>query len=163
MQITSADYICSCCGKPRRLAHLMEIYERNFRLLQRLLPEMNTPFENAISTSESDPPLHLTVLARDRYTLTLKLTYQFTGEDGVRHHPDLWIRVYRDAAMVEALDCSHRPPWLAEEGGDPEAGRFLNHQWGRNLMLGKWLDYLLERGHGFGMAQRPRAPEPVAA
>jgi hypothetical protein len=162
MQITSSDYICSCCGKPRRLAHLMEIYEHNFRLLQRLLPELNVPFENAISTSETDPPLHLTVLSRDRYTLTVKLTYEFIGEDGARHHPDLWIRVYRDAEMVEALDCSHRPPWLAEEGGDPEVGRFLNHQWGRNLMLGKWLDYLLERGHGFGMTQRPRVV-PVAA
>ena len=61
-----------------------------------------------------------------------------------------WTRV------VEALNCSHRPPWMAEEGGDPEAGRFLNDQWGRNVMLGKWLEYLLEHGHGFGMSARPR-------
>ena len=134
----------------------MEIYERNFRMLQQLLPELDAPFDCAVSTSETDPPLHLSVLARDRYTLTLKLTYEFTDAEGQRHQPDIWIRVYRDAAVAEAQECSHRPPWLAQEGGDPEVGRFLNNQWGRNLMLGKWLEYLLERGHGFGMAQRPR-------
>ncbi|MGH8541857.1 MAG: DUF1249 domain-containing protein [Stenotrophobium sp.] len=156
MQITNSEYLCPCCGKPRRISHLMEIYERNFRLLQRLLPELDLPFDRAVSPSETDPPLHLQVLARDRYTLTIKLTYQFTGDNGTHHRPDLWIRVYRDAAVAEALECSHRPPWLAEDDADPQAGVFFSDQWRRNVLLGKWLDYLLERGHGFGMAERPR-------
>ena len=44
----------------------------------------------------------------------------------------------------------------AQEEGDPKADEFLSGQWRRNLMLGKWLEYLLEHGHGFGMANRPR-------
>ena len=156
MQITNTGYLCPCCGKPRRISHLMEIYESNFRLLQRLLPEFDLPFDCAVSPSETEPPLHLQVLARDRYTLTLKLTYEFMGLDGLRRQPDLWIRVYRDSGVVEALNCSHRPPWLAEDDADPQAGAFFDSQWRRNVLLGKWLDYLLERGHGFSMASRPR-------
>ncbi len=156
MQLTNSGYVCPCCGKPRRLAHLMEIYERNFRLLQQLVPELDVPFERAQSRSELDPTLHLQMLDRDRYTLSLKLTYQFVGDDGIQHHPNLWIRVYRDASLAEALNCSHRPLWEAQDDADPKAGEFLNDQWRRNLMLGKWLQYLLDQGHGFGMAERPR-------
>lgn len=161
MQLTTTNYVCPCCGKPRRLAHLMEIYERNFRLLQQLIPELDAPFEQAISSSATDPALHLTLLARDRYTLSLKLTYAFIGEDGVEHHPDLWIRVYRDALLVEALSCSHRPPWEAQDDADPRANAFLNDQWRRNLVLGKWLQYLLDQGHGFAMTERPRSTSPL--
>jgi len=30
-------------------------------------------------------------------------------------------------------------------------------------MLAKWLEYLLEHGHGFAIAARPRAPKPPVA
>ncbi len=154
-----AKSLCPCCGKPRHLAHLMELYEANFRLLQRLIPELEMPFDAATSRSNSDFPLHLSLLARDRYTLTLRLTYEFVDDKGVRRQPDILVRAYRDAGVAEALECSHRPPWQAQVEGDPKAGEFLDGQWRRNMMLGKWLEYLLEHGHGFGMAHRPRVVE----
>ena len=143
-------------GQPRHLAHLIELYEVNYRLLQRLVPEMEVPFESAVSKSGSDFPLHLHLVERDRYTLTLRLTYEFVDEDGTRRQPDILVRAYRDAGVAEALECSHRPPWQARDEADPKAWKFLSGQWRRNMMLGKWLEYLLEHGHGFGMANRPR-------
>ena len=110
----------------------------------------------AVRLAFSDLPLHLRVTDRDRYTVSFKLSYEFVDQDGVRRQPDLWVRVYRDAAVAEALACSQRPPWDATEEGDPKAGQFLSAQWQRNLMLGKWLEYLLEHGHGFSLAARPR-------
>ena len=151
-----AHHLCPCCGKPRRLAHLMDLYERNFRLIQRLVPELDLPFETAVSRSSSDFPLHLQCLERDRYTLTFRLTYEFVDETGTRRQPDIRVRAYRDAGVAEALECSHRPPWQAQEEGDPKADAFLSDQWQRNLTLGKWLEYLLEHGHGFSLANRPR-------
>jgi len=162
MFVAKESHICPCCGKPRRLAHLLDLYERNFKLLQQLVPELELPFDNAISRSDSDLPLHLTVLDRDRYTATFKLTYIFDDGASAQRQPDLVVRIYRDARVVEALKQPQRPHWLAKDDGDPEAGRFLKDQWGRNLMLGKWIEYLLEHGHGFGMAARPRLT-PVAA
>lgn len=157
MQATQGRQLAQgCASSPRRLAHLLDLYERNYQLLQRLLPEMDIPFQEAVSRSASDLPLHLKVVERDRYTVSFQLTYEFTDADGVRRQPNLWIRVYRDAHVAEALECSHRPPWLAAEEGDPQAGAFLSAQWRRNLMLGKWLEYLLDHGHGFSLAARPR-------
>lgn len=147
--------------RPPRLAYLVELYERNFRLLQRLLPELDAPFDRAVSHSNSDCPLHLQITTRDRYTMTLRLSYEFIDDQGVRRQPDLWLRVYRDAGVVEALECEERPPWLAADEADPAAEAFLTAQWRRNLMLNKWLDYLLEHGHGFGMSERPRLPAEV--
>lgn len=162
MFIAKENSLCPCCGKPHRLAHLLDLYERNFRLVEQLVPELELPFDQATSRSGTDLPLHLRVLARDRYTVTFKLTYEFTDAQGLRRHPDLVLRVYRDARVAEALNDPQRPHWIARDEGDPEAGRYLKDQWSRNQMLGKWLEYLLEHGHGFGMAARPRL-EPVAA
>ncbi len=154
---TAYTHHCPCCGQPRRIAHLLDLYERNYRLLERLVPELNLPFDRAISRSGSDLPLLLTVVERAPYTSELRLTYEFTGDDGDKQlEPDMWIKVYRDARVAEALQCGLRPAWLAKLGGDPEVRGYLHDQWGRNHMLAKWLEYLLEHGHGFVIAARPR-------
>src|SRR3546814_7604439 len=115
MQATT--HLCPCCGKPRRIAHLLELYERNYRMLLRLLPELDgqATHQRTVSRSEHDCPLHLEVVERDRYTQTVRLTYEFTDESGVRRQPDLWVRLYRDASVAEALQCNLRPPWRPEE------------------------------------------------
>lgn len=161
MQATT--HLCPCCGKPRSIAHLLELYEQNFRMLQRLIPQLERhgAGQTGISRSQNDCPLHLEIAASDRYTHTLRLTYEFTDEAGVRRQPDLWIRAYRDASLAEALECEQRPPWLARDDADPAAHAFLSAQWRRNLLLHKWLDYLLEQGHGF--AQSREAETVVAA
>ncbi|NKF22588.1 DUF1249 domain-containing protein [Solimonas sp. C16B3] len=123
-------------------------------MLLRLLPllDRHAPKQRSVSHTEHDCPLHLEVVERDRYTQTLRLTYEFTDDGGVRRQPDLWVRLYQDAAVAEALQCSQRPPWDAADDADPAAHAFLSAQWRRNLLLHKWLDYLLDRGHAFGAA-----------
>lgn len=149
---------CPCCGQPRRIAHLLDLYERNYLLLERLIPELNLPFERATSRSASDLPLLLSVVERAPYTSELRLTYEFRDADGARHlAPDMWIKVYRDARVAEALRCGERPAWMAKIFGDPQVSDYLHDQWGRNHTLSKWLEYLLEHGHGFSIASRPRA------
>lgn len=143
-------------ARPVRIAALLELYERNFRLIECLAPELEFPFDDAVSYSATDLPLRLTVSERGRFTVAFRLTYEFAGAEGVAREPDLEVRVYRDARLAEALTCPSRPAWLAKDEGDPQALQFLDDQWGRNLLLHKWLHYLLEHGHGFGLAGRPR-------
>jgi len=134
----------------------MDLYERNYFLMERLVPELELPFERAVSKSATDLPLHLIVVERAPYTSELRLTYEFKHPDGRRLEPDLWVRVYRDARVAEALHCGTRAPWTAADETDPEAHRLLDDQWARNHTLAKWLEYLLEHGHGFTIAARPR-------
>ena len=145
--------------KPRRIAWLIDLYERNFQLLERLLTEVALPFEHAQSHSATDLPVHLMVIERAPYTVELRLTYEFRDGDGIRFSPDFWIKLYKDAKVAEALHMSGRPPWLAQEGDIGEAQAYLDDQWSRNVMLNKWLEYLLHHGHGFAHVARPRGQD----
>lgn len=149
-------------ARPVRIAALIELYERNFRLVECLAPELELPFDDATSYSGSDLPLRLTVLERGPYTSAFRLTYEFAEAGGPRLEPDLKVRVYRDARLAEALNCPSRPAWLATDEGDPQALQYLDEQWNRNILLHKWLNYLLGHGHGFGLAGRPRIAAAVA-
>ena len=157
MLVTSRTLWWTPRARPVRISALLELYERNFRMVEQLVPELDLPFEDVQSHSRSDLSLRLTVLERGPYTAVFRLTYEFAAESGKTFAPDLSVRVYRDARLAEALNNTGRPMWRAVGEGDPEAGCYLDSQWERNLMLHKWLHYLLEHGHGFGLAARPRA------
>ncbi|MCI0749347.1 MAG: DUF1249 domain-containing protein [Nevskiales bacterium] len=144
-------------ARPVRIGALLELYERNFRLVECLVPELELPFDAAVSYSASDPVLTLKVLERGGYTSTFRLTYEFPRTDAGPHRiPDLKVRVYRDARLAEALNGSLREAWPAKAEDEAQAWQYLDGQWERNLLLHKWLQYLLEQGHGFGLAARPR-------
>lgn len=148
--------------EPRSFAGLMGLYESNFRRFARLLPEIDIPFEQAVSKSASDRDLHLRVLERCKYTTTINLTYRFEPGDAegasekVIADPDLNLRIYRDAELVEAVGCDLGSRYAAMAGIELVDGDMLAAQWPRNLLLNKWLAYCLQQGHGFSAAHRPR-------
>lgn len=145
--------------KPRSFVGLMSLYESNFLRLQRLLGgAMPGPGEALVSAAPGEPALQLLGLEQARYTRTLRLTYLFSdGSD-----PDLVMRVYTDANLVEAMHCvrPERHPLLAAFA--PTRGDALQRRWARNLMLHKWLEHCHDRGHVFGPA-RMHLVEPAHA
>lgn len=145
---------------PGSFSGLMALYEDNWRLLQALAPTLASLRGEHDSRAGSDLTLRLRVLESTRYTRTLKLTYLFEGDDGPVADPDFTLRVYGDARQVEALDCIHLHRHEALRRFSREAGE-LDRRWQRNVVLNKWLNYLLERGHLFTGFSRPR-PLPLA-
>ena len=146
-------------GRPGTLSGLMNLFEANYRQLLQLIPDLDfkpgqqLPFKQAVSKSGTDFDLHLRVLQHTRYTATLHLTYWL--DNGQTADPDLTVRIYNDAALAETVD-GVRSRCAALRNIDPEQGGWNQRQYARNLMLSKWLEYLLENGHGFAMAARPR-------
>ena len=136
-------------GRPGTLSGLMNLFEANYRQLLQLIPDLDfkpgqqLPFKHAVSKSGTDT----------RYTATLHLTYWL--DNGQTADPDLTVRIYNDAALAETVD-GVRSRCAALRNIDPEQGGWNQRQYARNLMLSKWLEYLLENGHGFAMAARPR-------
>ena len=132
----------------------MTIYESNFIKLLHLSDELRAAPSAAepiiISSSEQDCDLHLKLLRREPYTTTVNLTYWFEekGAEAVAD-PDLTLRIYHDANLVEALSGrqEHRHPQLKALAQAHSAE--LDRRWRNNIMFNKWLDYLLEMGHGF--------------
>lgn len=133
--------------RPNSFAGLMSLYESNYLRLLYLLPELERLDGCYRSTVAGDCDLHVEVLERCRYTVTLSLTYYFDADGGRVADPDLKVRAYLDGRLAEALSL----------GGDyrhTELRRLmqkhreeLDTRWRRNMILNKWLDYLQEQGH----------------
>lgn len=140
---------------PRSFSGLMALYESNYHRFLRLVPETDIPFDQAVSQG-MDHRLYLRVLERCRYTLTVHLTHWFGEGDQARPDPDLRLRVYRDAGLVEAIYCDASSRYAALAGVPHIDDRVLAAQWPRNLLLNKWLAWCLQQGHGFTGVDRPR-------
>jgi len=139
-----------CVYRPGSFTGLMTIYESNYLKLQQIGSFEHTGISTDLSYTPGDCDLHLEVLRCEPYTTTLKLTYWFPEIDGsVVADPDLTIRAYHDARLAEAVAVAsqHRHHKLRELKIAHDAE--LDRKWQRNITLNKWLDYLLDMGHGF--------------
>jgi len=150
---TDTDCVVSWRARPASFVSLMSLYESNYIRLGWLIGDLSAITGPAISTVSNDCPLHLRVEERCRYTTTLTLTYMFEGETTVIADPDLQIRIYHDARLAEVQSCArwHRHAML--ESIRSSLARALGDRWLRNIMLNKWLDYCVERGHRFEGSQ----------
>ncbi len=105
---------------------LMALYESNYVRLGWLSGDPGALRGEYVSRRAADCELRLAVRERARYTTTIELTYP-----GIAM-PELSVRVYHDARLAEA------------QGGESAPER-----WARNMLLNKWLEYCVERGHRF--------------
>ena len=149
-------------SKPRSFVALMVLYESNFIRLNWLTGALKTLEGSHRSAVAGDCDLLLNVTERSPYTSTLNLTYLIEGDGpeaaNAVQYPDMRVRVYHDAHVVEALEwaVAHGQPVL--KAMRIHAERELDQRWARNVMLNKWLEYCVERGHRFSPATRLPAP-----
>jgi uncharacterized protein YqiB (DUF1249 family) len=133
--------------KPKSFIGLMLLYESNFLRLLHLIPELDRLDGYYQSRVAGDCDLHLEIQDRSRYTVTLSLSY-FFHENGVRvADPDMKIRAYLDGRLAEAMSIRgyHRHAELRRLSLAHRAN--LDARWRRNVVLNKWLEYLLDQGH----------------
>jgi uncharacterized protein len=126
--------------RPRGFVALMGLYESNYLRLERLAGDLRRLPDSCVSHVSGDCTLQLAVSERARYTSEFMLTYLLPGAAApsqVERIPDLRLRLYHDARLLEAC------------GGGQAVERELGRRWNRNLMVNKWLEYCLERGHSF--------------
>jgi uncharacterized protein YqiB (DUF1249 family) len=132
---------------PRSFVGLMSVYESNYLRLMHLVPELEQLDGCYRSRVAGDCDLHLDVLERERYTLTLSLTYYFDVGSKRVADPDMKIRVYLDGRMAEAMCLGSDHRHAAFRRLCRAHGEELSERWSRNVVLNKWLDYLMHQGH----------------
>ena len=127
----------------------MSLYESNYIRLAWLVPDLHGVRGLADLARRRRCPLHLAVDERAATRRRLQLTYVFDDAGTPLADPDLQIRVYHDARLAEVQACArwHRHSML--EALRSQLARELGDRWLRNVMLNKWLDYCVERGHRF--------------
>jgi len=129
-------------ANPRSFAGLMELYEQNYLRLRNIAPDLRVADE-MISSVPEHQDLYLSITQRCRYTTMLRMTYQFEEEGAVLFEPDLHLKVYHDARVVEVQQLQSRsrgPLYLAD---------LIEQKWMMNRFLYKWLGYCLHQGHYF--------------
>jgi uncharacterized protein YqiB (DUF1249 family) len=133
--------------KPRSFVGLMALYESNFLRLLRLIPEIGRLDGCFRSRVAGDCDLHIEILERNRYTVTLSLTYHFKSDKGLLTDPDMTVRVYLDGQLAEAMAIGDKHRHTLLRGLVHEHRRELDARWQRNIVLNKWLEYLSDQGH----------------
>ncbi len=128
---------------------LMTLYESNFLRLGWLVRDLQGVRAAAVSRVASDCDLYLSPLELSRYTSLFRLTYEFPTAGAAQCDPDLEICVYHDARLAEVRSFRgfKRHPQLSRLHSGLK--RELDQRWSRNMLLNKWLEYCVERGHRF--------------
>lgn len=138
----------------RQFVSLMDLYERNYNLTCRLIPDLNLIPTKCKTSSKNYPDLYLTIQARCKFTTMMNLTYRFpldrevASDESCISDPDLNIRVYHDARMVEAMSCQSKG-FMSMAVNQIADRSQLECRWESNLFLNKWLEYVIGRGYQF--------------
>lgn len=127
----------------RSFSGLMELYEQNYIRLRNVAPDLCIADE-MISSVPGHHDLYLSITERFKYTTMLRMTYRFEEEGEYLFEPDLQLKMYHDARVVEVLQLQSRrsrsPIFLSD---------LIEQKWRMNRFLYKWLGYCLHQGHYF--------------
>lgn len=134
-------------AKPKSFVGLMALYESNYLRLLHLIPEIDRLDGCFKSRVAGDCDLHVDIIERYRYTVTLSLTYHLNTDDGLLINPDMMVRVYLDGQQAEVLAIGEQQRHAALRRLVYEHREQLDRRWRTNMVLNKWLEYLLDHGH----------------
>ena len=133
--------------KPNSFVGLMSLYESNYLRLLQLIPEIERLDGCFRSRVAGQCDLHVEVLERCRYTVTLSLTYHFETDQGGIADPDMMVRVYLDGELAESMSLGAKQRHERLRKLVSSQDRELDARWKRNIILNKWLEYLSDQGH----------------
>ena len=147
----------------RRFGYLMAPYAENHdRFLRLFDPSFWMEGEHHISRVGDGLDVHLHVIERHRYTIELRLTYGLSDPVTGEPDPSAFLRLYRDARVLEATHCYVGRRWQDVLGLHPEPETLIGHRLRMNVFLGKWFEFLAGQGHsGFTLSRQILAAEPV--
>lgn len=131
-----------------RFGWLMGLYAENHARMQRLFAPAGLGVGSHLSSVGDGLDVRLDVLARHPYTQELRLTYDLRDPVTGEPDPSAYLRLYTDARQLETTHCYVGRRWQDVTGLYPPPAELVGHRLRMNTFLGKWLQYLAERGHG---------------
>ena len=145
---------------PRGYVSLMDLHENNYLRFKRLVADLDAISDKAVSVVPGCLDLHLQILERSKFTTTVCMTYYFSENQQIIAEPDLKLRIYHDARLVEVLagHLKHGRQRL-----DHLPATALKLKWRLNRFLYNWLGYCLHLGHEFSPATACEAGKRLSA
>ena len=131
-----------------RFGWLMALYTENHARLGRLFAPAGLAAGRYVSSIGDGLDLQVDILEQHRYTTELRLTYAMPDPVTGEPDPSAYLRQYHDTGQLEATHCYIGRRWQDVIGMYPPPAELLGHRLRMNTFLGKWLQYLGDRGHG---------------
>ena len=131
-----------------RFGWLMGLYAENHGRLVRLFAPGALAPGRYVSSIGDGLDVILDVVEQHAYTVELRLSYGLLDPVTGEPDPSAHVRLYRDARQAEATHCYVGRRWQDVIGMYPPPAEIVGHRLRMNTFLGKWLQYLAERGHG---------------
>lgn len=126
----------------------MALYAENQMKFARMFDVARRPPGRYLSSVGDGLDLCVDVIDQHAYTTELRLTYAIADPLTGQPDPSAWLRQYHDARQLEATHCYVGRRWQDIIGLFPPPAQVMDHRLRMNTFLGKWLDYLHQRGHG---------------
>lgn len=126
----------------------MGLYAENHARFERLFAPGGLAIGRHHSRIGDGLDVRVDVIEQHRYTTELRLTYAMPDPVTGQPDPSAYLRVYHDARQLEATHCYIGRRWQDVIGLYPPPAEVIGHRMRMNTFLGKWLEYLAERGHG---------------
>ncbi len=125
----------------------MSVYEENYQALARLVPDMDADVA-ILSSSEALPDLHMKVLERGKYTLTIAFLHALDENKIV---PDMYlkIRVYSDARVAEVLTYQNKTGFARIYTYPNKKVRYPIEKRRVNQFFSEWLEYCIAKDYRF--------------
>lgn len=131
---------------PNRFQQLMGLYSSSFDLLARMVDLQSLELGRYHSQIAEHPTLVLDVLGKAPYTTFLRLTHSLP--EGEESEPCAFLRVYHDARQAEVTHCRYHKILHRLFLPQTPARQVADHRLRMNVFCEKWLNYLLDLGHG---------------
>ena len=140
-----------------RFGWLMALYAENHTRMARLFQPAGLQTGRHVSSVGDGLDLLLEVIEQHRYTTELRLTYAMQDPLTGEPDPSAYLRLYHDTRQLEATHFRAGRRWQDVIGMYPPPATVVGHRLRMNTFLGKWLEYLGERGHGADTLQWQQA------
>ena len=123
---------------------LMTLYESNYIKLNHLFPKIRQYDADRLIKSPFGNDIHLGINKKTKSTMIISMTYSFEESEIIEYEPNLIIKVYFDSRSAEVISIGKLSKKSKLRDITYQNKRIINQLWRRNIILNKWLDYIID-------------------
>tara|TARA_B100000579_G_scaffold25937_1_gene18267 strand:+ start:90 stop:536 length:447 start_codon:yes stop_codon:yes gene_type:complete len=131
-------------AEPNSFVGLMTLYESNYIKLNHLFPKIRQYDADKSIKSPFGNDIHLGISKKTKYTMIISMTYSFEESEIIDYEPNLIIKVYFDSRSAEVISIGKLSKKSKLRDITYQNKNIINELWRRNIILNKWLDYIID-------------------
>ena len=131
-------------AEPNSFVGLMTLYESNYIKLNYLFPKIRQYDADKSIKSPFGNDIHLGISKKTKYTMIISMTYSFEESEIIEYEPNLIIKVYFDSRSAEVIGIGKLSKKSKLRDITYQNKNIINELWRRNIILNKWLDYIID-------------------